>query len=118
MKWTDNRIAEWHIRTFPDCTREEQIKKLGNEFIEYLREDSLSGKKIELADVYIASVVTWLRYGSITGHSMKYWIEKELRSKELCIGKDEFQSVIDAKMDINIKRKWIRTSDGTYQHIK
>lgn len=34
MKWTDEKIVEWHKKTFPDCTYESQLYKMaGNSIV-------------------------------------------------------------------------------------
>ena len=34
MKWTDDKIIEWHKETFPDATLESQLLKLDEELKE------------------------------------------------------------------------------------
>ena len=67
MKLTDNEIVEWHIKTFPNCTVEEQADKVGEEIHEMImaivNEESKERIAEEVADVYIASLVLKERFG-------------------------------------------------------
>ena len=90
MKWTDKDIVEWHKKTFPNCTAQEQADKVGEEIHELImaivNEESKERIAEEVADVYIASLVLKERFGV----DLLLPIE-----------------AIDKKMDENVKRKWV-----------
>lgn len=90
MKWTDKDILEWHKKTFPNCTVEEQADKVGEEIHEMImaivNEESKERLAEEVADVYIASLVLKERFGV-----------------DLLLPVE----AIDKKMDENVKRKWV-----------
>ena len=96
MIWTDKDIVDWHIKTFPNCTVEEQADKVGEEIHEYImavvNEEGKERIAEELADVYIASLVLEKRFG----------IELHL-----ALSRKNKDDKIDKKMDENTKRKWV-----------
>lgn len=91
MIWTDKDIVDWHIKTFPCCSVEEQAQKVKEEIQEVINTlinaDGTDRYIEEVADVYIASLVLIQRFGV------------DLRLPIL--------EAIDKKMDINAKRKWV-----------
>lgn len=91
MKWTDKEIVEWHKKTFPCCTIEEQAKKVKEEIQEVINTlinaDGTDRYIEEVADVYIATLVLKQRFG----------VDLHLPISE----------AIDKKMDENVKRKWV-----------
>ena len=91
MKWTDKDIVEWHKKTFPLCTIEEQAQKVKEEIQEVINTlinaDGTDRYIEEVADVYIATLVLKQRFG----------VDLHLPILE----------AIDKKMDINVKRKWV-----------
>lgn len=91
MKWTDEAIVEWHIKTFPLCTVEEQAQKVKEEIQEVINTlinaDGTDRYIEEVADVYIATLVLKQRFG----------VDLHLPISE----------AIDKKMDENVKRKWV-----------
>ncbi len=110
MKWTDDKIVEWHKKTFPDCTYESQLAKLDEE----LKEVSEAQKKgnyehsfDEQADVYIVATVLKERFNSAIA---KYFLAWE----------DGWQTPflferVDRKMELNQKRTWCKLN-GVYRH--
>lgn len=110
MKWTDEKIVEWHKKTFPDCTYESQLAKLDEE----LKEVSEAQKKgnyehsfDELADVYIVATVLKERFNSAIAKYFLAW-EDGWQTPSL------FERV-DRKMDLNSKRVWHKVN-GVYRH--
>lgn len=95
MKWTDKDIVEWHKKTFPNCTAQEQADKVGEEIHEMImaivNEESKERIAEEVADVYIASLVLKERFGI------------ELL---FALSKKNKEDSIKKKMDENVKRKW------------
>lgn len=87
MKWTDEKIVEWHKKTFPKATPDSQIAKVDSELDELL---------LEAADVYVAATSADLRFGSI--------IAKIFRFLLLKIFGQPLLDAVDRKMDINVKR--------------
>lgn len=110
MKWTDEKIVEWHKKTFPDCTIENQLLKLEHEIKECISEEDFHEQMLEIADVYIVALTAWLRFHSQIGFFIV------LRIKEVTMWSSRFKNAVDEKMDINAARKWVRLPDGTYQH--
>ena len=96
MIWTDEAIVEWHKKTFPNCTVQDQADKVGEEIHEMImaivNEERKERIAEEVADVYIASLVLEKRFG----------IKKSLFLSRL--GKED---IIKKKMDENAKRKWV-----------
>lgn len=99
MKWTDKEIVDWHKKTFPLCTIEEQAKKVKEEIQEVINTlinaDGTDRYIEEVADVYIATLVLKQRFGV------------DLRLPIL--------EAIDKKMDENVQRKWTKVN-GVYRH--
>ena len=111
-KWTDEKIVEWHKKTFPDCTYDQQVCKLFDELEEYYSEPDHDKALIELADVYIVALTTRERFGSLAADNIL--IEKCDNNGNY--SKKQILSAVSQKMDINVKRKWKRLENGTYQH--
>lgn len=95
MKWTDKDIVDWHKKTFPNCTVQDQADKVGEEIHEMImaivNEESNERIAEEVADVYIASLVLKERFGI------------ELL---FALSKKNKEDSIKKKMDENVKRKW------------
>ena len=87
MKWTDEKIVEWHKETFPKATPDSQIAKMESELGELL---------LEAADVYIAATNAEKRFGSVAARVIKGLLYKILGEALL--------EAVDMKMDINVKR--------------
>ena len=106
MKWMDQEIVEWHKKTFPNCTLEEQVLKVGEEVSEMIlsivNEEGEDRFKEELADVYIASLVSKERFG------VDYHFP---------IFREKIEDVIEKKMEVNCQREWEKV-DGVYRHKK
>ena len=85
MKWTDKEIVEWHKKTFPKITKEEQISKVYEEVKELvmaiMNKEGEDRIREEYIDVYIASLVLDKRFNGL-------------------------EKAIEDKMDKNVKRKW------------
>lgn len=104
MIWTDEEIVEWHKKTFPDCTAQEQADKVGEEIHElimaFVNEEKKERIAEEVADVYIASLVLEKRFGIKTSLFLSR------------LGKEDS---IKKKMDENAKRTWVKVN-GVYRH--
>ncbi len=87
MKWTDEKIVEWHIKTFPKATPDSQIAKVDSELDELL---------LEAADVYVAATNAEKRFGITIAKVLKELLLKVLGASLL--------EAVDRKMDINVKR--------------
>lgn len=124
MKESIFSIAQWHEKTFPDATLETQIEKFHdelNEFddaIEYT--DNLHDAFVELADCAIVAcgLCRWGMAGAnafakvvYLAHNMRGFTDNDPDPVQLLL------SAIDAKMEINRKRKW-NNDHGKYQHIE
>ena len=63
-KWTDEKILEWHEKTFPKIDILKQVEKVNEEILEFEKEkrsvyftnNESKDFYLEMADVYIASV--------------------------------------------------------------
>lgn len=101
-----NDVCEWHKETFPDITKEDQIRKLEEELNEYYECYDYS----ELADVLICAIVLWKRFKSEVGKCVFYYsksIIKETRAN----------MIVADKLRINKKRIWQKV-DGVYRHVE
>lgn len=108
MSWTDEKIVDWHRKTFPNITLSEQLLKLEEELKEVVEEQRKGEKEKsydEMADVYIVCTVLDKRFDSTTGRYFLGLI------KEHPVG--NLKKRVFKKMDINVKRKW----NGT-KHIE
>ena len=101
MKWTDKAIVDWHKKTFPLCTIEEQAQKVKEEIQEVIKtlvnDEGMDRYIEEVADVYIASLVLKQRFG----------VDLHLPISE----------AIEKKMEVNCQREWEKV-DGVYRHKK
>lgn len=107
----DGIISGWSLKTFPDLTIEQQLLKLESELEEF--EISEEGEKSleELADVYIVCTILERRFNSRIGKALKETIATLLQDNM-----NVLIEAVEAKMDINYKRKWHKTEDGEYRH--
>lgn len=85
----------WALETFPDETIEEQAIHLRKE----LAELRLSGEAEELADCLMLAHLVNLRL-LWTARDVSFDVVEEIRRK----------------LEVNRRRKWVRTSEGDYQH--
>lgn len=114
-KWTDEKIEEWFLESFPNVSLNAQLLKLEEECKEMLSSSSLAEAQEELADIYIVLL--------------------GLKTLDSCVGiffstlfnqagtladplKDILFKKVDEKMDKNSKRTWKQTSEGLYRHIE
>ena len=110
MKWTDEKIVEWHKKTFPDRTYESQLAKLDEELKEVVEAQENGEKEKsydERADVYIVSLVLAERFDSTVGLYFIGLLED--------YPPPELSKRVDRKMDINAKRVWNKVN-GVYRH--
>lgn len=106
-----NAIVNWHTRTFPDCTKAEQLLKLDEELREvcdFMRENKKPQAYEELADSYIAAVALAVRFDSTIGKYFVSLIEERPSPKLI--------EEVNQKLAINKKRKWHKV-DGVYRHV-
>lgn len=101
-----NDVCEWHKETFPDITKEDQIRKLEEELNEYHECYDFS----ELADVIICSVVLWKRFNSEIGRCVFNYAKNESSQLRL-------NFIVSDKLRINKKRIWKKV-DGVYRHVE
>lgn len=106
-----NAIVNWHTRTFPDCTKAEQLLKLDEELQEvcdFMRQNKRPQAYEELADSYIAAVALAVRFKSTIG---RYFIGliADYSTPELL-------KKVNQKLAINKKRKWLKVN-GVYRHV-
>lgn len=113
MTETIKSIADWNEQTFPDATFDDQRQKFYEEMGEYNNTDH---KDIsELADMFIVACGA-IRFDLLEAMfelgTVCYFANKnhEMRLKEL-------RKAVNDKMEINRKRKWGKTDNGTYHHI-
>lgn len=109
MRWNKTSITRWHRETFPECDVGSQRLKLAEESEEYYYAKGRTNKLEELADVYITASSLWMRYHDYAGKFILDMIEHFKIWGEL-------QDAIDAKMDINVMRKWQMCS-GNWRHV-
>lgn len=110
MKWTDDKILDWHKKTFPDCTYESQLEKLDEELkevVEAQRNRLIEHSYDELADVYIVSTVLKERFNSTMGAYFTLLLNEH--------PVPELSKRVDRKMNTNQKRTWCKVN-GVYRH--
>lgn len=110
-KWSDIKIMEWSIETFPGLRCEKQIKKLEEELCEAEAEYGKNRERWleEMADVSIVATILEYRFKSKIGAIMGRYIE--------CLPeKNQIFEARDKKMDVNIMRKWSNIN-GVYRHV-
>lgn len=112
--WTDEKIKEWHSNKFPSITKEGQLNKVQEEILELEQATRTlhngGGCKEyfeEMADVYISTTGLGKFYPAIARR-----IKLSLPNDQRTI----LDKYIDFKMDINIKRKFKETKDGSHHH--
>lgn len=105
MKWTYDKIVDWHKKTFPDADLKSQKIKFLEEYREYLE----SGDITELADMFIVNAVLTHRFNYGRFSNIVY---EELLKDDFLFNVNE---LVDRKMDINAKRTWCKVN-GVYRH--
>lgn len=113
MKVTINTIKKWHKETFPDATLEGQLKKYTEEFWEFM-EASHSNDLPELADMVIVCAGI-MRFSRVLGGAFlqtTYTICWNNGGYDMT----ELWDAVEKKMEINKKRIWNKTGNGTYHH--
>jgi hypothetical protein len=130
MKWTVDKIVEWHQMAMPNATIDQQTNKVEDELHElntaaslYIEEAGPQGEALEeLADVYISSVVLAKRFNSSIGVVVYNFIMDSIdrlaeQGTEGAIRLlSKIYKAIDEKMDKNVHREWEEISPGYYQH--
>ena len=97
--WTAKDIVRWHKKALPKTTAEEQLVKLANEAMEYFNAPDTVNRMEEMADVYIAAINLWRRYGEPLGLLIENW-------RPIGVSEADIKDAINAKMDINAERTW------------
>lgn len=130
MKWTVDKIVEWHQLAMPNATFDKQTLKVENELQEFMEAASLYVDAVgpqedaveELADVYISSLVLAKRFNSAIGVLVYNFVADSL-DRLVAMGTEpalrlhaKMLSAIDEKMDKNVRREWEETAPGYYQH--
>ena len=113
---TAQSIIEWNAKTFPDATRAGQMGKFLEErtkFLTALRDgdDYMS----ELADMFIVGCGCG-RFDPIDMLFCMGEVWKGIRECDTNLIK--VMLAINAKMNINRKRRWKKSGDGSYKHVK
>lgn len=110
-KWTDEKIEEWFLESFPNVSLNAQLLKLEEECEEMLSSSSSIEAEEELADIYI--VLLGLKaLDSYVGLFFSVLFNQADPLKDILFEK------VDEKMDKNSKRIWKQTSEGLYRHIE
>lgn len=110
-KWTDEKIEEWFLESFPNVSLNAQLLKLEEECKEMLSSSSLTEAEEELADIYIVL----LGLNALDSYVGLFFSIIFNQADPL---KDKLFEKVDEKMDKNSKRTWKQTSEGLYKHIK
>lgn len=108
MTEVEKKAIEAFKKLFPKANMQGQLMKLEEELSEFKEAESID----ELADVCIVCFGL-IALGSQIGSFIYSVIVDELTVVEL----KSLEKVIDAKVDINLSRKW-EYKDGKYKHIK
>ena len=130
MKWTVDKIVEWHQMAMPNATFDKQTLKVEDELQELMEAASLYVDAIgpqedaveEMADVYISSLVLAKRFNSAIGVLVYNFVVDSLE-RLVSMGTEpalrlhaKMLKAIDEKMDKNVRREWEETAPGYYQH--
>lgn len=107
LKSTIDCVVNWHKETFPDVTKEDQLKKLEEELKEFYKDFS----DMELADVLICSIALSERFNSPIGNVV---FNSFANQPDFYPSLDE---IISKKMQINKSRTWQKI-DGVYRHVE
>ena len=107
-------IIEWHTETFPEATLDGQIEKFLEERVEYATAENAEHEIEELADCFIVACGI-ARFNPIYGgRFLGETFNAFTQNQDVTISK--LQDAIDAKMQVNRKRKWGK-GKGNYQHL-
>lgn len=113
MSETIYTIAQWHAETFPDATLEGQIIKYTEEAKEFV--DSNYQDIMELADLFIVAcgIARFdLHQGLFYLSDIYDWYNADIN-----LSPEDLQQAVDKKMEINRKRVWKKTTEGTFHHV-
>ena len=110
-EWNIDSIGRWNKRTFPNNTTRCQRIKCMNEAKEYYKANTYRSRIEELADFYIANAGLYGRFSDESGmlicelmKDLDYW--------------DEINNAVQEKMQINLSRKWYKTTQGEWRHVE
>lgn len=114
MKETIDTIKNWHQQTFPDATLPGQLVKFAEEMNEFdvainSGQDALS----ELADMIIVAAGIE-RFDELFASAFVQFTYME--ASDAGFDMTELWEAVQKKMEINKKRKWQKTAEGTYHH--
>jgi len=99
MTETQKSICQWADETFGTARAPAALRKMRAELYELLKESSYMIPRTQrLADEMADVVITMYRVAELSGFDL--------------------HTIIDAKMQINRRRKWRRRGDGTAEHIE
>lgn len=104
-------VEQWNKRTFRDATLGGQLEKLEEELKEFQEAKGKEEATKELADVFIV-LGGLIRWNSRVGIFFENVYFDTLKTKSL----EALSEAIDAKMEINRKRKWHKTGNGKFHH--
>lgn len=113
MKETIQSIIQWHTETFPDATLEGQRIKFWEEMEEFDSAPYYTERVTELVDMFI--VACGVARFNMTEALSEFACVRERGNYKNIVWED-FEKVIDVKMQINRKRKW-GCNKGYYRHI-
>lgn len=104
-------IAEWHAKTFPDATMEDQLRKFDEEMEEYERTPTFE----ELADMFIVACGL-CRFDMVVAMSYMTIVATALNERKEIYASAVFPNKVDEKMAKNRNRTWEKTPQGNYHH--
>lgn len=108
MKWNRDKIAQWSRKTFPNLTKEQQLRKLEFESIEFVNSKEAHESLEELADICIVCAILERRFDCCFAGILSCCLINRYG--------DDLKQAIDIKMDINSERKW-NLIKGEYRHV-
>lgn len=109
--WQMLDVKDWNKRTFRDATMGGQLEKLEEEMKEFQEAPNKEEAAKELADIFIV-LGGLIRWNSRIGAFLEDFYFDNLKTKSL----ENLSKAIDAKMEINRKRKWHKTGKGKFHH--
>ena len=113
MRWDIKKIVNWSQRKLKNLTAWEQRRKSDLEALEYLEASSMPDQLEELADFYITQVILAYRFGNPAAKVVCLLFKWAFIENP----DDEFTKAVDAKMDINDQRPFVKI-DGEYRRVK
>ena len=113
MKWTEGKIVKWSREKLPDLSLRDERKKADLEANEFLQASGYIHTMEELADFYITQVILAYRFNNPSAKVVCLLFKWAFIENP----DDEFTKAVDAKMDINEQRPFVKI-DGEYRRVK